>query len=176
MSWRADRIPRKPARVTLTDEQTGQEYEREIPKLETEETSAQWTGGFQFLITVSGYDADVFQLGNAEIPKDAELSSYGTEFLEYLGLPEECYRVENVEWSGETYEKEGILCRDARATGEKLVRNVEVRYGGQVKTPEVKRNNISDCTRRSARSRKAARRKKEPGNRNKNRENGNASA
>ena len=131
--------PPETARVTLTDEQTGQEYEREIPKLETEETSAQWTGGFQFLITVSGYDADVFQLGNAEIPKDAELSSYGTEFLEYLGLPEECYRVENVEWSGETYEKEGILCRDARATGEKLVRNVEVRYGGQVKTPEVKR-------------------------------------
>lgn len=43
-----------------------------------------------------------------------------------------------MEWSGETYEKEGILCRDARATGEKLVRNVEVRYGGQVKTPEVK--------------------------------------
>ena len=130
--------PPETARVTLTDEQTGQEYEREIPKLETEETSAQWTGGFQFLITVSGYDADVFQLGNVEIPKDAELSSYGTEFLEYLGLPEECYRVENVEWSGETYEKEGILCRDARATGEKLVRNVEVRYGGQVKTPEVK--------------------------------------
>lgn len=46
----------------------------------------QWTGGFQFLITVSGYDADVFQLGNAEIPKDAELSSYGTEFLEYLAF------------------------------------------------------------------------------------------
>lgn len=87
---------------------------------------------------MSGYDAEVFQLGNAEIPKDAELSSYGTEFLEYLGLPEECYRVENVEWDGETYEKEGILCRDARAAGEKLVRNVEVRYGGQVKTPEVK--------------------------------------
>ena len=93
--------PPETARVTLTDEQTGQEYEREIPRLETEETSAQWTGGFQFLITVSGYDADVFQLGNAEIPKDAELSSYGTEFLEYLGLPEECYRVENVEWSGD---------------------------------------------------------------------------
>ena len=83
----------------MTDEQTGQEYEREIPKLETEETSAQWTGGFQFLITVSGYDADVFQLGNAEIPKDAELSSYGTEFLEYLGLPEECYRVRRM-WNG----------------------------------------------------------------------------
>lgn len=130
--------PPETAWVTLTDEQTGQEYEREIPRLEMEETSAQWTGGFQFLVTVSGYDADVFQLGNMEIPKDAELFSYGTEFLEYLGLPEECYRVENVEWSGETYEKEGILCRDARATGEKLVRNVEVRYGGQVKTPEVK--------------------------------------
>lgn len=130
--------PPETAWVTLTDEQTGQEYEREIPRLETEETSTQWTSGFQFLITVSGYDAEVFQLGNAEIPKDAELSSYGTEFLEYLGLPEECYRVENVEWDGETYEKEGILCRDARAAGEKLVRNVEVRYGGQVKTPEVK--------------------------------------
>lgn len=78
--------PPETARVTLTDEQTGQEYEREIPRLETEETSAQWTGGFQFLITVSGYDADVFQLGNAEIPKDAELSSYGTEFLEYLAF------------------------------------------------------------------------------------------
>lgn len=130
--------PPETAWVTLTDAQTGQEYEREIPRLETEETSSQWTGDFQFLVTVSGYDADVFQLGDTEISKDADLSSYGAEFLEYLGLPEECYRVEKVEWSGESYEKEGILCRDAKAAGEKLVRNVEVRYGGQVRTPEIK--------------------------------------
>ena len=71
--------PPETARVTLTDEQTGQEYEREIPRLETEETSAQWTGGFQFLITVSGYDPDVLQPGNAEIPQDAELAPYGPE-------------------------------------------------------------------------------------------------
>ncbi|MFR5733960.1 MAG: hypothetical protein ACLUD2_20690 [Clostridium sp.] len=168
--------PPETAWVTLTDEQTGQEYEREIPRLEMEETSAQWTGGFQFLVTVSGYDADVFQLGNMEIPKDAELFSYGTEFLEYLGLPEECYRVENVEWSGETYEKEGILCRDARATGEKLVRNVEVRYGGQVKTPEVKGKQyigLYEEIRLGTGKQPGGGRKS--GNRNRNRENGNAS-
>ena len=58
--------PPETARVTLTDEQTGQEYEREIPKLETEETSAQCLESFlQEGQTTVGYGVDIVHLAPA---------------------------------------------------------------------------------------------------------------
>lgn len=130
--------PPETAWITLKDDTTGEEYEREVPCQEIREKDSLWTDDFMFLITVSGYDADVFWIGDTEIPANAELSDYGDELLRYLGLPKDCYQVKEVIWKGESYEKDGILCRDAEAKGSKLIRNVEVKYGGQVKTPEIK--------------------------------------
>lgn len=129
--------PPESAVLTATDENTGLEYEREVPRLEIVEKEISWSDDFSFPVTISGYDADSFLLGDTEIPKDAPLSDYGEEFLDFLGLPGDCYRIHTVIWSGEAYEKEGILCRDALAAGEKLVRSVEVKYGGEVLTPDI---------------------------------------
>lgn len=130
--------PPEKAMMTLVDEQSGEEYNREVKRMDMTEQDSIWNDDFSFSITVAGYDADVFFLGDLEIPADADLSSYGTDFLSYLGLPEDCYRVDQVTWNGESYEQDGFLCRDAVATGEKLIRTVEVTYGGQVRTPDIK--------------------------------------
>lgn len=129
--------PPETARITLEDELSGEEYEREVPLQEIREKEAFWSDDFHFSVTVSGYDADSFLVGDTEIPAGADLAAYGNELLDYLGLPRDCYHVEKVNWSGESYEKEGALCRDAQAEGSKLVRNVEAIYGGQVRTPEI---------------------------------------
>lgn len=130
--------PPETAWITLKDETTGEEYEREVHRQEIKEKDSLWTDDFMFPITVSGYDADSFWIGDTEIPADAELSDYGNELLRYLGLSKDCYQVKEVIWKGESYEKDGILCRDAEAKGSKLIRNVEVKYGGQIRTPEVR--------------------------------------
>lgn len=129
--------PPETAVILLNDERTGRDYERELPRMEVIEKGRVWKDDFFFSLTVSGYDADVFLLGDTEIPADADLSLYGDIFLEYLGLPEEYYRVNQVAWSSESYECDGTLCRDALSSGEKLVRYVDVKYGGQVRLPDV---------------------------------------
>lgn len=122
--------------VTMIDDRTGESYDREVLKREAEEKGKSWDANFSFPLTVYGYDADVFLLGNYEIPSTADLSEYGLEFLEVMGLSQEAYRINRVEWRGEMYEEDGILCRDAMAYGEKLIRQVEVVYGGQIRTPD----------------------------------------
>ena len=129
--------PPATAVILLNDERTGRDYERELPRMEVIEKERVWNADFFFSLTVSGYGADIFLLGDTEIPADADLSLYGDIFLEYLGLSEECYRVNQIEWNGESYECDGVLCRDALASGEKLVRYVDVKYGGQVRLPDV---------------------------------------
>lgn len=123
--------------ITLKDESSGMEYEREVTCLEILEQEIVWKDDFNFPITVSRYDADTFWLGDLEITGVTNLVDYGEELLKYLGLSPECYRVENVQWIGESYEKDGIIFRDAVATGEKQVRMVQVKYGGQIRTPEI---------------------------------------
>lgn len=123
--------------LTLQDETTGTSFEREITRKEVIEQGLRWDENFSFPVTVHGYDADRFYLGETEIPAGDDLTGYGDLLLEYLGLPSECYQVEKVEWSGEPYEQEGSLCRDAMAYGEKLIRLVDVVYGGQIRTPDL---------------------------------------
>lgn len=132
-----DQEPPETAVVTLKDETTGNNYEREVTRKEMIEKELTWNDDFSFPVTVFGYEADVFLLGEHEVPAGADLTEYGDFFLEYLKLPSDCYRIERVDWNGESYEQDGVICRDAIAYGEKLVRYVDVIYGGQVQTPNI---------------------------------------
>lgn len=132
-----EQMPPEQATVTLTFDITGEEYQREISLQEIREKSIFWKDDFSFPITVQGYGADVFYLGEHEIAAETDLAEYSSYFLEYLELPQDCYRIEHIEWSGERYEREGIFYRDAVAYGEKLIRDVETVYGGQVRTPNI---------------------------------------
>lgn len=132
-----NQMPPEQASITLVFDVTGEEYQREVSMQEIREKSIFWEDDFSFPVTVYGYGAEVFYLGEYEIPAGTDLVSYSSCFLEYLELPQDCYRIERVEWSGECYEDEGIICRDAIAYGEKLIRDVDVVYGGQVRTPNI---------------------------------------
>lgn len=128
--------PPETAVLEVRDEVTGTEYECTVSCMEIREKEVSWEDDFSFSITVTGYDTDVFLLGETEIPTDAELSDYGEEFLTYLGISPDCYTVETVQWVGECYEENGVICRNAGAKGKRLVRHVDVKYGGQVWIPE----------------------------------------
>ena len=123
--------------LILQDDATGISFEREITRKGVVEQGLRWDENFSFPVTVYGYGADRFYLGETEIPAGADLTGYGDLLLEYLGLSEDCYQVDRVEWIGEPYEQEGSLCRDAMAYGEKLIRLVDVVYGGQIRTPDL---------------------------------------
>lgn len=136
-SLEGDWQPPDKAEILVTDEDTGQNLEYTVPRMEIVEERTGWTDDFAFPVTVSDYGAEAFLLGDKEIPGDAPLSQYGGDLLHYLGLSEDCYQVEEVRWNGEPYERDGKYIRDAIAIGKKLVRSVKVRYGGQVDLPPV---------------------------------------
>ncbi len=125
------------ADVPLIDEESGVEFERELSIVNVEEVSREWSETFTFPVTVSGYGSDSFYLGDMEIPGDADLSDYGAELLELVGLSKEYYRVDHVEWDGEPYEDGDVICRNATAGGSKLIRSVKAKYGGQIRTPDI---------------------------------------
>ena len=125
------------ADVPLIDEESGTEFERELSLVDVEETSRSWSDTFSFSVTVSGYGADSFYLGDMEIPGDADLADYGKKLLELAGLSQEYYRVDRVEWDGEPYMDGEVMLRNATAGGSKLIRNVKAKYGGQIRTPDL---------------------------------------
>ena len=129
--------PPDTARFQVTDEDTGQLVECIIERTEVIEKGERWSDDFSFPVTLQDYGADSYLLGDAEIPGDADLSDYGDAFLAYLGLPGTHYRIYSVEWAGEPYENAGVLCRDASARGEKLVRDVEAVYEGEAGLPPI---------------------------------------
>lgn len=131
-----DTVP-ETADVPLIDEQSGTEFERELSLVDVEEISREWSDTFSFSVTVSGYGADSFYLGDMEIPGKADLADYGEKLLDLAGLSREYYRVDRVEWDGEPYEDGEVICRNAAAVGSKLVRNVKAKYGGQIRTPDL---------------------------------------
>lgn len=106
---------------------------QELSLVGGKEVYREWKDGFCFPITVTGYDGDIFLLGDVKIDAGEELLHYKKEFLEYLGLSEDYYQIDEIQWTGETYEREGMLCRNALAKGKKLMRYVNARYGGNVR-------------------------------------------
>lgn len=96
-----------------------------------------WRDDFEFPVTITGYDADVFILNGVEIPKEADLTDYSDSFLRYLKLDRNAYRVSKIEWDGEPYEKNGLLMRNAIGKGSKFVKDIEAAYAGEVSLPAI---------------------------------------
>lgn len=123
--------------IDVLDENTKQTINVNIPYQSHEEVDSYWNNNFSFSITVAIYDADSYWLGDLEIPNDADLILYDRELLEYLELPQEYYRIQEISWDGDSYESNGELRRDATASGSKLVKDIDVSYAGKVTFPAV---------------------------------------
>ena len=101
-----------------------------------------WVEEAAFPITFYEYGAGAYQLGETTVKKTdlekpeqlTELAEqYGTELLESMWLSAEEYEVKEIVWTGTPYEKEdGIVCRDAMAYGNRLLRDWRVQYEGFV--------------------------------------------
>lgn len=109
-----------------------------VPLLRSEYRNERWEDDFSFTLTFHSCQADTYELGEIEILSEPEsdrpeLRGYEGELLEMLGLPETYYRITDYEWAGDAYQEEGgALCRDASARGERLVRDCQAVYGGEV--------------------------------------------
>lgn len=123
--------------VEAVDEDTMQMVTVNLPYKSHTEVQRYWDNSFSFPFTVVSYDAKTYLLGDVEIPSDAELISYGKEFLQYLGLPKEYYRILEIHWNGDIYESNEELRRDAAAYGQKLVKDIDVTYAGSVSFPGI---------------------------------------
>lgn len=110
--------------------------------VEQVEEDAYWRDDFSFPITFYEYGAGEYQLGEiivggAELTDFTQLTKlaqqYGAELLRSMGLSEEEYEVEEIVWAGTPYENEdSIVCRDAVARGNRLLRDYQVVYEGVV--------------------------------------------
>lgn len=119
------------AEITETDA-LGNEVTEWLPLIDYTIEKENWDSSFEFPIKITNYDADSFLLNGTEIRKDEDLINYADEFLDYLNLPSEYYRIDSIEWNGGEYTENGIICRNATAKGDKMVMDVEALYGGEM--------------------------------------------
>lgn len=123
------------AKIDVTDNSSGQKITTTAPFIKVSKHENVWSDDFEFPIVISGYDADYFMLGDTKISKNDDLMNYSKEFLNYLGLPSDRYKINEIKWNGKAYTSNGELCRKAIASGEKLTYNIEALYGGDVSLP-----------------------------------------
>ena len=120
--------------VTVTDDTTGQSMEAMASIASQEFSEERWEDNFSFTVTFHEYGIDGYWLGDQVFVLDEEnldFTGYEELLLSLIEAEPENYRIHNAEWAGEPYEdSEGITCRDAVVSGEKLVRDCVITYRG----------------------------------------------
>lgn len=129
--------------VTYRDEASGQSIQVNVPfeRMDTVQ-DWHWRDDVKIPITVTTYDANYYLLGNKKIPKNEEtpaLAGYEKDLLASLNLSPESYRITRYAWDGEPYTKDGELCRNAVAYGERYVTQCQAFYSGDVALPDVQK-------------------------------------
>lgn len=100
-----------------------------------------WEDDFSFPVIFRSYGAGLYELGGQLIPvKEADgplLEGYEESLLQEIGVSPEEYRIREVCWDGDPYPgKDGVMERRALASGERLLRDYELRYVGTAWFPE----------------------------------------
>ena len=134
-----DSLP-EDAQVKVINEDLKQELNVRLPAVDYKEESTYWDYNFTFPITVSGYDADSYILGQIEISNRSPLIDHAKLFLSYLNLPSQYYEITSIEWEGDPVLTNGDMIRSAIAHGRKLVKDIRGTYGGDVTFPSVDAN------------------------------------
>lgn len=137
-------IPEKQA-IEFRDVDTDQTVISDMDLISSKESATYWSDNFTFPIRIQGYDANSFVLGDTEIGRDEDLNSYHSAFLEYLGLSPEYYEIEDISWNGDAYIEGDDVCRNAVATGNKLLKDYLATYEGDVTLPEIS-GYVWECT------------------------------
>lgn len=99
-----DTLP-EDAEVKVINEDLKQELKAKLPAVAYREQSTYWDYNFTFPITVTGYDADSYMLGQIEISNRSPLIDHGDQFLDYLNLPPQYYKITRIQWNGSLWKK-----------------------------------------------------------------------
>ena len=125
-----------PGSISLKEDVAGNQAEGILFLRKSRIVREEWQDGFTAPVTFHAYGADEYQGGSLVIPGDAVLEtcvSMGGQLLEFMGLSPLEYRILFADWSGESYEdEEGRMCRQAMVWGQKLLRDYEAEYEGEV--------------------------------------------
>lgn len=132
------------ATLEVTDSVTGDTHQIQVPLAEKHYGKEKWIGGFMFPITVSNYDANVFELNGKEIQlsETEPLKGYEKDLLDLIGVSDSDYRITQIVWNGEAYEENGVLCRKLTASGEMRVTDCHAVYTGVANLPAVSAKEI----------------------------------
>lgn len=125
-----------PESISVTEEVSGIPAEGELYIRDSRIVREEWRDGFQAPVLFHSYGADEYQTGSLVISGEDVLASAVESqegILEVMGLSPQQYRIHSMAWDGEAFEDEdGQLCRRAMAEGQKLVRDYEITYEGEV--------------------------------------------
>lgn len=125
-----------PRTIDMTEEVTGALAEGKLSMQDTKVLKEEWQEGFSVPVTFHSYGAEEYEVGDLVISGENALS-YSDELagklLSLLNLSDAEYRIHRIEWSGEPYvDSSGQICRQALAMGEKLLRDYQITYGGEI--------------------------------------------
>ncbi|HIZ79457.1 MAG TPA: hypothetical protein IAA17_06675 [Candidatus Lachnoclostridium stercorigallinarum] len=99
---------------------------------ERERLRERWEDDFAFTVVFEEYGSDFYMLEGVKLAagrKEPFNEDRGGLLLSAIGVSPEDYAVEQVVWNGESYRNEdGVLCRNALATGKKRVWDERVIY------------------------------------------------
>lgn len=129
-----------PESIPVEEEVSGASAEGELYIRDSRVVREAWQDGFQAPVLFHSYGADEYQTGSLRVSGDDVLASAldaREGLLEVMGLSPEEYRIDFLEWDGEAFmDEEGQMCRQAVARGQKLVRDFEITYEGEVEYME----------------------------------------
>ena len=129
-----------PGQMEITAEWEGQSVTVVCGKQEQRRTGEAWVDGFRLPVTFHGYHADYYELGNLKIPHNEDkpqLEGQEAVLLEMAGLSPSTRRIQSIVWDGPAYTADdGEVRRDALATGQSLIADYQVTYGGTAVFPE----------------------------------------
>lgn len=157
----AGELPPKRAWILVKDPVSGKERSALLPLAEYHFGDRRWKGGFALDLTFHDYGAECYDMGklrlesgkdripakepekgsDTKLEKEPEkepeellqkLKGWEEACLLEAGLDPSRYRIRQFEWKGKAYEKEGVLCRDMEAEGEKQVADCFAVYAGEV--------------------------------------------
>ncbi len=125
--------------ANLWDEDSGRSAVVMLPLESTQEANGRWADGFIFPVTVWGYENGSFILGGetVQVKEEHPFAGYESSLLELIGVDPAYYQIDTVEWSGAPQTGEnGLIYRQATASGRKYVMDITAVYGGQAVIPE----------------------------------------
>ena len=119
------------------DPVTGEPVTATLPLAGQTESGGRWDGSFTCTAVAQNYTADHFYIGSELVPAGS-LAESGGKILALLSLDTAYYRIREVEFTGDPYDENGVMCRDILCRGEKYVRDVTAVYAGDVSLAPIR--------------------------------------